>query len=121
MRGDLGGQRPAGTDRHAENDEVGALNGFRGAVITLVDETELQRRIERLLGARAADDLLGETLAAHRVADRRANQADADQRHALEHRLAHAGRPPMKSASAETTARLSASVPMVTRRQSGRP
>ncbi len=65
MRRDLGGKRPAGADRHAENDEIGALRRLGGAVIALVDEAQLQRRIERLLGACAADDLFGETLAAH--------------------------------------------------------
>ena len=94
MRRDLRGERPAGADRHAEDDEIGALHRLGGAVVALVDEAELQRRVERLPAcARCRRSRLARPLRAHGVADRRADQADADQRHALEHRL-RSCRPP---------------------------
>ena len=86
-----GPQAPTGTQRMTRS---APCTASAARVVTLVDEAELQRRLQRRLGARAADDLLGEPLAPHGVADRRADQADADQRHALEHRLAHARLPP---------------------------
>ena len=68
---------------------------------------------------RVADDGARQPAPAHGVAERRADQADADQRHPLEHGRRHDR--PMKLGKAATTARLSSSVPMVMRRQSGRP
>src|SRR5579864_3231042 len=69
--------------------------------------------------ARASDDLACELAAAQDPCQRRADEADADQRHALEPRFAHADL--RKSAIAATTARISSSVPMVMRRCSGKP
>ncbi len=121
MRRDLRRERPAGADRHAEDDEVGALHGLGRAGVALVDEAELQRRVERRLGARAADDRLGEPLRrmAWLIEEPIRPMPISATRSNIG--LRHAGRPPRKSASAATTARLSASVPMVMRRQSGRP
>ena len=145
MRADLGGDRTAGADRHAQDDEIGALDGVTRVGVGLGDKPEPQRRCPRRLGLGGADDLSREPRPSRRVADRGTDQADADQRDALEHglrcvfrpRVAHALLTPVwpapvwlapagwlvltNSVSAATTARLSSAVPMVMRRLFGKP
>ena len=114
---DLGGNCSARTDRRAQNDQIGALDGFGRCAESCVDEAELQRFFARLSRARMTRDAPRKTLAPHRMTDRGADQADADQGHLLKLGRAHAALPfvPMKSVNAATTVLFSASVPMVRR------
>ena len=83
--------RAAGADRNADDDEIGA--GDRGGVGLdhLVGQAELGDAPARRRRTRARDDLAHGALRARRPRDRRADQADADQRQAVEQRcgLAH--------------------------------
>src|SRR5690606_10185706 len=67
-----------------------------------------------------SDDAARQATTADRMADRRADQADADQRYGIEV-PAHRVPALRKSASAATTVRLSASVPIVIRSAFGKP
>ncbi len=116
---DLLGDLAAGADRSADDDEIGA--GDRGGVGLdhLIGKAEFGDAPPRRGGARARHDLAHRALRARRPRDRRADQADADQRQAVEQRCGfasqhHAGFA-RNSLSAATTRRLASSVPTVMR------
>ena len=121
VRSDLLGDRTIGANRGAHDHQVRAAHGLGGRGEGLADQSEAQRGRPRRLAARVADDLARQSAAAHGMADRGADEADADQRDAFEQWLAHAGLRPRNSARAATTARLSASVPIVMRKACGSP
>ena len=112
-------ERAAGADGRAEDHEVGAARRLRRRRIDRAHQAQPQRGVARLLALRMADDGARQPAPPHGVGERRPDQPDADQRHALEHRRRHDR--PRKLASAATTLRLSSDVPMVMRRQWGRP
>lgn len=120
MRGDLLRHRAAGADGNAEDDEIGVLHGFRIGRDDLIDDAELHHACARLLRARGGDDLGSQALELRGACDRAPDQAEADQRDALEVR-GRAHRPAMKSRRPSTTRRLASSVPMVMRSECGRP
>lgn len=120
MRGDLLRHGTAGADGNAEDDEIGILHGLRIGRHDLIDDAELGDPRACLLRARGGDDLAGQALELRSARDRAADQAEADQRDALEVRISiHL--PPMKSCKASITRRLASSVPMVMRSACGRP
>ena len=84
MRADLLGDRAAGADRNADDDEVGAFDGGGVGFDHLVGEAELGDAPARLRRARGRDDRARRALRARRARDRGADQADADQREAIE-------------------------------------
>ena len=84
MRRDLLRHRAAGADGNAEDDEVGVLHGFGIGLDHAVDDAELLHPRARLLRARGGDDLARQALRARGARDRAADQAEADQRDALE-------------------------------------
>src|SRR5204862_8165513 len=111
---DLGGDRTAGADRNAEDDEVGTFNRFRVGLQHAIDDTEFGDPRAGLLRACGGDDLAGEALYPRGARDRAADQPEADQRDALKGRfVAHL--PAMKSRKASTTRRFASSVPTVIR------
>ena len=118
--------RFVGAHRRADDDEVGIAHGVAGVQRAPVAKAEFDGAFERFVPARGDDDLAGQILAAHDVCQRRADESDADQRHALEqggvtHHAAPGSFLPMNCDSASTTARISSSRPMVMRRQFGNP
>ena len=120
MRRDLLRHRTAGADGNAEDDEIGVLHRFRIGRHDVVDDAELEHPRARLLRARGGDDLGSQALELRSARDRSADQAEADQRDALEvRRRVHL--PATKSRKASTTRRLASSVPMVMRSACGRP
>ena len=120
VRADLGGDRAAGADRNADDDEVGAFDRLGVGLDHLVGEAELGDAPARLRRARGGDDRADGALRARRARDRGADQADADQRQAVERaaRRAHAAFP-RNSLSAATTSRFASSVPTVMRSACG--
>ena len=96
MRRDLLRHRTAGADGNAEDDEVGVLDRLRIGRDHGIDDAEFLHPRARLLGARGGDDLAGQALALRGARDRAADQAEADQRDALEVRV-RAHLPAMKS------------------------
>ena len=89
MRADLGRDRAAGADRDADDHEVGVLRRFGVGGDDLVGEAELDHALARRFRARGRDDLLHDALLARGARDRGADQADADQRQAIEQGLRH--------------------------------
>ena len=120
MRGDLLRDLAAGADGNAEDDEIGILHCFRIGRHDLIDDPELHHPRAGLLRARGGDDFARQALELRSARDRAADQAEADQRNALEVRCG-AHLPAMKSRKASTTRRLASSVPMVMRSECGRP
>ena len=111
MRADLLGDVAAGADRDADDDQIGAFNRGGVGLDHLIGEAKLGDALSRLRRARRGDDRADEALGAGRARNRAADQAEADQRQAIEDRLlAHADFP-KNSASAFTTRRLASSVP----------
>jgi hypothetical protein len=106
-------------DRHAQNDEIGPARGLRRGGVDGADEAEPQGGVARLLALGVADDGVRQAAPPHGMAERRPDQPEADQRYPLEHRRRHDR--PKKLDKAATTLRLSSSVPIVMRRQFGRP
>ena len=105
----------AGADRNADDDEIGAFDRGGVGLDHLIGDAELGDALARLRRARGGDDRAHRALRARRARDRAADQAEADQRQAVEERLlAHAAFP-RNSASAFTTSRLASSVPTVMR------
>ncbi len=86
MRRDLLGDLAAGADRGADDDEIGARDGGGIGLDHLVGEPEFGDAPARRGGARARHDLAHRALRARRARDRGADQADADQREAVEER-----------------------------------
>ena len=80
------GDRAAGADRDAEDDEIGA--GDRGGVgfDHAVGDAEFDDARAGRGGARGRDDFAHRALRARRARDRDADQAEADQREAVEQR-----------------------------------
>ena len=68
----------------------------RRRLMHAVEEAELQRLVAGRLAARRAGDMAGEALALHHPGKRGADQPDADQRHAVEQRLAHRAAAPAR-------------------------
>ena len=120
MRADLLGDGAAGADRNADDDEIGAFDRGGVGLDHLIGEPEFGHALARLRRARGGDDRARGALGAGGARDRRADQADADQRQAVEKRgrFAHAA-VPRNSASALTTSRFASSVPTVMRRACG--
>ena len=116
MRADLLGDRAAGADRNADDDEVGAFDRGGIALDHLVGDAELGHAPARFRRARGGDDRADRALRPRGARDRRADQPDADQRKAVEQSggFAHAFCP-RNSASACTTSRLASSLPTVMR------
>ena len=112
-------QLPAYADGRAQHDEIGIVRRLRRRRIDGIRQPQPQRRIAGLCRLRMAGNAARKPAAPDGMAQRRADQPQADQRDALEHGLGHDR--PMNSASAATTRRLSSSVPMVMRRQLGSP
>ena len=84
MRADLPRDRAAGADRDADDDEIGALDRRRVGLDHLIGEAELGDAPARRGRARGRDDRAHDALRARRARDRGADQADADQRQAVE-------------------------------------
>jgi hypothetical protein len=107
----------------------GAIARVRRTGDDLVAELERHSVLARLRRFVGDGDDARDILAPRRAGDRRADQADSDQRQAVEERRAERrtetfahGRPPaMNAASAATTPRFASSTPTVMRKQSGRP
>ena len=78
----------AGADRNADDDEVGAFDRGGVALDHLIDDAEFGHALARLRRARGRDDRAHRALRARRARDRAADQAEADQRQAVEDRLA---------------------------------
>ncbi len=111
-----------GPQRRANHHQIGAGHASSRIGVDAVEKPQLPGLIARLLAARRAGDMAGQALALDDPGKRGADQPQADQCHPLEQRLAHrrsaaSARAPAKSANAAATARVSASVPMVMRRQ----
>ena len=83
VRGDFGGDRPAGADRNADDDEVGARGRLGIGVDDAVGDAQFDDALARLFRAGGGDDLAHHALLACRPRDRRADQADADQGEAI--------------------------------------
>ena len=120
-RRDLLRDRAAGADRNAEDHEVGVLDGFRVGLQHAVDDAELLHPRAGFRRARGGDDFAGKPLRPRGARDRAADQAEADQRDALEDAATRTHLAAMKSRRASTTRRLASSVPMVMRSACGRP
>ena len=86
MRADLLGDRAAGADRDADDDEIGAFDRGGVGLDHLIGDAELGDALARLRRARGGDDRAHRALRARRARDRGADQADADQRQAVEDR-----------------------------------
>ncbi len=120
MRADLLGDVAAGADRDADDDEVGAFRRSGVGFDNLVGDAEFGDAAARGGGARRRHDLASRALGARRARDRRADQANADQRQAIEHRsrlgcgLGHYDCA-KKSLNAATTRRFASSVPTLKR------
>ena len=84
MSADLLGDRTAGADGNAEDDEVGVLDRFGVGLDHGIDDAEFADPCAGLLRARRGDDLLGQALRAGGARDRAADQAEADQRDLVE-------------------------------------
>ena len=84
MRADLGRDRAAGADRDADDDEIGAFDRRRIGLDHLIGDAELGDAPARGGRARRRDDRARRALRARRARDRGADQADADQREAVE-------------------------------------
>ena len=122
MRADLPGDGAAGADRHADDDEIGALDRGGIALDDLIGKAELGHAARRVVAERAVATIERDrALRARGARDRGADQADADQRETVEEAaVAHACFP-RNSASAATTRRLASSVPTVMRSALGKP
>jgi hypothetical protein len=119
LRPNLPGNPAACPDRHAQNNEVSVARGFCGAGIDRAYEAQPQRNVPRLVALGVTDDGAREAAPPHGMAERRSDQPEANQRHSLEHRRRHDR--PSQLDNAAITLRLSSSVPIVMRRQFGRP
>ena len=86
MRADLRGDRAAGADRNADDDEIGAGDRRGVGLDDLIGKAKLGDAPPRRRRARGRDDLAHHALRARRARNRRADQADADQRQAVEQR-----------------------------------
>ena len=82
--GDLGRHRPACADRNADDDEVGVLRRLGVGLDHLIGDAELDDAPARRLRARGRDDRAHHAVFARRARDRAADQADADQREAVD-------------------------------------
>src|SRR5882724_348885 len=112
MRPDLLGDVAAGADRNADDDQVGAFDRGGVALDHLIDHAQFGHALAGLRRARGGDDRTYCALGADGARDRAADQAEADQRQAVEDRLL-AGHLdfPRNSASAFTTSRFASSMP----------
>ena len=117
-----------GSDGRAQDDEIGAAHGIGRIGVHLRNEAKLFGAFARCGCRGRADDFANQSGTAGGVTDRRADQADADQRQALEHRPARAGHsifhhaaPFRNCASAAMARLLSSSEPMVMRSALGKP
>ncbi len=119
-RRDFLGDRTAGADGNAEDDEVGAFDRFRIGLQHGIDDAQFSDPCAGFRRARGGDDFACEPLGPCGARDRTADQAEADQRDALEEGLG-AHLPAMKSRKASTTRRLASSVPTVIRNSFERP
>src|SRR6185369_5784420 len=111
---DLLGDVAASADRNADDDEVGAFDRGGVALDDLIDHAECGDALAGLRRARRRDDRAHHALGAGGACDRAADQAEADQRQAVEDRLARfTGHLdfPKNSASAFTTSRFASAVP----------
>ena len=116
MRADLLGDRAAGADRNADDDQIGAFDRGGIAFHHLIGEAELGHALARGSRTRRRHDRTHGALRAGGARDRGADQPDADQRQAViqRRRFAHAALP-KNSASALTTNRFASSVPTLMR------
>jgi hypothetical protein len=119
-RRDLLGNRPAGADGNAEDDEVGAFDGFRVGFQHGIDDAQFLHPRAGFRRARGGDDFAGEPLGLRGARDRTADQAEANQCDAFEGRF-RAHLPAMKSRNPSTTRRLASSVPIVIRSECDSP
>ena len=115
VRRDLGGDRAHGAHRHAEDDEIGALDRRGGAVGDL-GEAEPRRLRPGLGGAGIAGDAHRRAGAADGVADRGGDQPEPDQRHVP---VAHQARTRTKAPMAAATRAQPSASPTVIRSAAG--
>ena len=113
--------RAARADRGAEHDEVGAGDRLARHRRRAIGEAQRSGLGERLLGAGAGDDLVGQARAAQHQGERAVDQADADQRHPAKMRSLRVRAHAMNSWSARIAARFSSSRPTDRRRHPGSP
>ena len=113
VRADLLRHRAAGADRNADDHQVGAGNRGGVGVHHFVGQTQFADALPRRLGARRRNDFAHDAECAGRARDRAADQADADQRQAVEEDWR--SHYPKNSFSAATTSRLASSVPTLSR------
>ncbi len=117
------GDRAARADRHADDHQIGPLDRLRVGLHHSVGDAKLGHARPRLGRPRGGDDLAHRARGTGGAHDGRADQSGADDGQSVEQRLGHRDAPlaPKNEASASITARFSSSVPMVMRKQSGRP
>ena len=115
VRADLFRHRAAGADRNADDHQIGAGDRGRAGVHDFVGETQFADALPRRLGSRRRNDFAHDAERARRARDRAADQADADQRQAVEEDWRSHHCRPKKSLSAATTSRLASSVPTLSR------
>ena len=84
--GDLGGHWPACADRNADDDEVGVFRRLGVGLDHLIGDAQFNDALARRLRARGRDDRAHHAVFARRARDRSADQADADQREAIDER-----------------------------------
>lgn len=107
-------------DRDRNDDEIGILHGLRRRDGVIRTERQFFRPFQRFLAAGGNRDMPRKPQFLDVAGNRRANEADADQRDAFEHDLAHYACP-INSVSAAMTPRLASSEPTVIRKALGKP
>ena len=107
-------------DRNGDDDEICIARCFSGVRCIAVTEAKGTRLVKRFYATRRDGNLPCEACTADGMGKRRADQANADQRDAVETGRTHL---PvlMKSFSAANTPRLASSLPIVMRKASGNP
>jgi hypothetical protein len=88
MRRDHACDLAASADRHAENDEIGARHGLREIGGRFIGYAELTHARAHLFRGVARGDPRRSAIGARAARDRRADEAEADQRDLLEDRRA---------------------------------
>ena len=119
LRADFFRHRAAGADRNADDHQVGIGDRGRAGVHHRVGEPQFADALPRRLGARRRHDGTHDAERTRRARDRAADQADADQRQAVEEDWRSHHSRPMNSFSAATTSRLASSVPTLSRNAFG--
>ncbi|MNZ99335.1 hypothetical protein D3C78_1186540 [compost metagenome] len=108
------------TNRHRDDDEIGILDRLRPRNGVIRAELQFFRPFQRLFAAGGNRHMAGKTQFPDIAGNRRADQADANQRDAFKHDLSHHACP-MNSVRAAMTPRLASSEPTVILSAFGKP